>query len=321
MRETTTWTILLATVLSISGCTPTARDPAEPARLGAWPASQPARAVMAYVNEEPVYMEELVDLLLRGPAKGYARQLVRRQLVRQEMQRRKLTVTDAEVDAEVGRILKNMVPDAKSDRDRRSVLDRLLDQRQISPKQWMLSVRTAAELRKLAEPRVKITDELLRSEFGLRYGRQVVVRDIEVAALTKAQEILRKIEAGEDFAKLAWKHSIADTASNGGLRPAIGPRTKNVAEAVRQAALSLKKTGEISDLIQAEQTFHILKLERVIEPKGVKFEDVRDRVERAVREDMIRYHQKVILDKLTRAAKIEYINQVLRHRMAEGPQP
>ena len=173
----------------------------------------------------------------------------------------------------------------------------------------------------MAQPQIEISEKMLREEFAWRCGRQVVVRDIEVESLEKAQKILGQLQAGDDFAKLAWRYSIAQTAAAGGLLEPIGLRSKNVPPAIRQAALSLEKEGEVSDVVQVEARFHLLRLEGIIEPKGVKFEDVRDRIEQAVREDLIRSGQKMILKRISRDGKIDYVNPVLKSLVAEGSRP
>ncbi|MCD4699078.1 MAG: peptidyl-prolyl cis-trans isomerase, partial [Phycisphaerae bacterium] len=123
-----------------------------------------------------------------------------------------MVVSDAEVEAEAESILKVMVPQATTAAERKQVLGRLLAQKQVSIEQWTSSIRMAAELRKLAEPKVKITDELLREEFRRIYGHLVVVRQIEVRSLDKAQEVLEKLQEGEKFADMAWKYSINKNA-------------------------------------------------------------------------------------------------------------
>jgi foldase protein PrsA len=273
---------------------------------------------MAYVNGKPIFMEQLTDLLLRGPGMTYARQLVRHEQVRQELREQGRPVSDADVEAEAERILQRMLPGAGSPKERLQVLEHLLTQKQVSRRQWERSIRMAAELRKLAEPRVEVTEQMLREEFWRIHGRQVIVRRIETENLEKAQTVLQKLKDGTDFSLVAWEHSISTTDGEGGLMPPISSKSEEVPEAIRQAALALKVEGEVSDLIQVGATFHVLRLEKTIEPKDVKFEDVRDEIEPLVREEQIRLAQRDILNELDRKAKVEYVHPVLKRLAVEG---
>ena len=270
------------------------------------------KEVMAYVNGKPVYMAALIDSLLRGPGRSYADQLVRQELVRQALAKAGIALTDADIEAETQSILKLMVPQARTRAERMQVLEKMLIQKQVPYEQWVVGVRVAASLRRLAEPRVKIDDEMLRLEFGRMYGRQAVVRVIEIPTLTKAREVLAALKAGKKFADLAWQKSIHDSAKNRGLLDPMSANTRSVPAAILQTALSLRKSGEISDPVQVDTTFFILRLEESIEPKNVKFDDVKDKIVTSLRARLLRMHQKVVLDEIARDGKVEYVHPVLK---------
>lgn len=283
--------------------------------------SSGAKGVMALVNGKPIYMAELIDSLLRGPGRSYADQVVRQELVRQALAKAGLALTDDDIEAETQTILKLMVLQTRTRAERMQVLERMLVQKQVPREQWLAGVRVAASLRKLAEPRVKIDDEMLRIEFGQVYGRQAVVRAIEVESLTKVREVLAALKAGEDFAQLAWKESKHPSASNHGLLDPMSASSRNVPPAILQTALSLRKVGQISDPVQVEATFFILKLEESIEPKNVKFEDVKDKITVSLRARLLRMHQKAVLDEITSAGKVEFVNPILKSRPPTNTTP
>ena len=310
--------LTVAMVGLLGGCLSPAPEPAptrggeteNPATTGA--ARAGAKEVMAYVNGKPLYMADLVDCLLRGHGRSYADQFVRQELVRQALAKANMALTDADIEAETQSILKLMVPEARTRDERLDVLNKMLVRKKVPYAQWVAGVRVAASLRKLAEPRVKIDDEMLRIEFGRIYGRQAVVRMIEVESLSKAQEVLAALRAGKDFADLAWRRSIHDSAKNRGLLEPMSAKTRNIPPAILQTALALRKKGQISDPVQVEATFFILKLEESIAPKNVKFEAVKDKITISLRARLLRMHQKSVLDEITRDGKIEYVNPVLK---------
>lgn len=284
----------------------------------AQPAVASGRGVMATVNGRPLYMADLVDLLIRGPGPAYSSQLVREEIVRQEMVRLKLKVTDEEILDESERFLKIMIPQAKTAQERRQVLRQLLVQKQVSQEQWLRSIRLTARLRKLAEGKVKITDKMLRIQFGNMYGQQKIVRHIELGSLDDARKVLANARKGKDFKGMAFNRSLARTAATGGLLPPIGPRTRGVPAAIMQAVMAMEHEGELSDPVQVGARFHILKLEKIIAPKDVKFEDVRDKVAESLKESLLRRQQKLVLDELEKKARVRYVNPVLKRLVAKG---
>ena len=96
----------------------------------------------------------------------------------------------------------------------------------------------------------------------------------EAKANEKAEELLAKIKAGDDFAKLAEANS-ADTLSarKGG---DLEPFEKGVMDpAFEAAAFSLAKPGDVSSVVKSKFGFHIIKLLGV-EPQSTKaFEAVK----------------------------------------------
>jgi len=82
--------------------------------------------------------------------------------------------------------------------------------------------------------------------------------DTDKANRMKAEEVLKRARAGEDFAKLAAEFGTDGTKDKGGDLGWFGPGQMNAD--FEKAAYALKP-GEISDVVQTSFGFHIIKME------------------------------------------------------------
>ena len=95
--------------------------------------------------------------------------------------------------------------------------------------------------------------------------------DVDKKNRAKAEEVLKRARAGEDFAKLAQEFSTDGSKDKGGDLGWFGHG--DMVPEFEQAAYALKP-GEISDVVQSKFGFHIIKLEeRKTETKDGKTEE------------------------------------------------
>ena len=105
----------------------------------------------------------------------------------------------------------------------------------------------------------------------------------EEIARQKAEDIKKRIDQGEDFAKLAQEFSQdVGTAPKGG---DLGSFKKGqMVKPFEEAAFSLKP-GDVSPPVQSQFGFHIIKVESVVEEKTQSLEEVQTTIEEELKEE------------------------------------
>lgn len=111
------------------------------------------------------------------------------------------------------------------------------------------------------------------------------VRDIK----TMAEDVLKKIRKGTDFAEMARKYSEDPSAKNGGYLGII--KKGEMIPALEKAAFSLKQ-GEVSDLIRTNLGFHIIRVEK----KQVDIAEPLEEVQEEIRQKIFREKMKAKMD-------------------------
>ncbi|MDP7163636.1 MAG: peptidyl-prolyl cis-trans isomerase [Phycisphaerae bacterium] len=287
-------------------------QPSRQPRSAETAATQPAGAqVMALVNGRAIPLDRLHEILVHGYGLPVAQQIIPTEVVKQTAASKGLAVTDEDLRAEHDRTLRLTFPAAGSDEERERMLGQLLRSRNITKKTWELVMHRNALLRKLVGADFQVPPGEVRTEFGRRHGRKVVVRHIESKSLAGAK-LVKTIAAKGDFIALARQYSVNPTGQNGGLLPPIGKDTRQVSPALRQVALAMTRVGEVSDPVQVGSRFHILKLDRIIEPKDVEFEEVKDAIAADLRERMVRTAANLLLVGLMQSAVVEFVDPSLK---------
>lgn len=95
------------------------------------------------------------------------------------------------------------------------------------------------------------------------------------AKLQLAKKVLNEIHKGQDFSELAMEYSEDVSASEGG-DVGFVTRGKMVRE-FEEAVFNLKP-GQISDIVETEYGYHIIKVEEVVSGKTLTLKDAKERV-------------------------------------------
>lgn len=285
---------------------------AAPATPTAPPATPPAAETMALVNGRPITMARLQEILVHAYGMPIAQHLVGLELALQAVAERGLTVTEEDIQEEHRMTIRHSFKGLGSPAKDEEFLDHILAQKNISRHLWRVIMHRTAALRKLAPKNIQVTEAEIRAEFGQRYGRKAVVRHVQTTTLAEAQKVKELADKGIDFSLLVTKYSTNESRKNGGVLPPIGPETAQVSPAMRQAALAMTKVGEISSPILTGTKFHVLRLEKIVEPKTVKYADEKPKIAAEIRELRVRMFQNKMMKQLILKAKIDFIDPILK---------
>jgi foldase protein PrsA len=155
-----------------------------------------------------------------------------------------------------------------------------LDNQKKSEAEFNLVIETNTYLRKIAEPMLagKITEENLKEAFATLYGETVEVRHIQCSTLQEIQNAKKHLSDGDSFDRVARELSRNEnTRLTGGKIPPFSREFVGFPQAFRDAAFALQP-GQVSEIVQAEGSYHLIMLEKRNLPKVVKFEDVKDSI-------------------------------------------
>ena len=126
-------------------------------------------------------------------------------------------------------------------------------------------------------------------------GEQVKASHILIETEAEAENILKQLKAGADFEELAKKHSTCPSSAEGGDLGYF--EHGSMVPEFEEAAFAMK-VGEISDVVETQFGYHIIKITAKKDGSTVGFDEVKDELT-----------QQLITEK-RRAAEDTYINQL-----------
>lgn len=125
------------------------------------------------------------------------------------------------------------------------------------------------------------------------------------------EDILKRARAGEDFTKLADQYS-----EDPGVKENHGEYTLNrdshFVEEFKTATFALTNAGQISDIIESQFGYHIIKLEEKIPAKKVEFEKVKDRIKDYLTQLEFQKKAPAYTAKLVKNANVEILDEKLK---------
>ena len=254
--------------------------------------------VVAIVNGEKVYNSEIEKRLKRlkgiDPSQmSGARDVILNEIltdivVNQFVEKEGIRAEDKEVEAVINSMRKTLRDNPRYDG---KTLEDVLSAGGTSIEELKKKINNTITLRKYFAQKVNydvlieqfnenkeaFTGEEVRASHILIDTRSLKSKKDYAAAYDRVHKIKKQLDGGADFAELAKTNSACPSAQKGG-DLGFFTRSGMMIEPFAAAAFKLK-VGEISEPVQTEFGFHIIKL---TDRKGggkVVFEDVKDQVE------------------------------------------
>jgi foldase protein PrsA len=305
------------------------RAPAKPAASSNQPAATPKLELTAIpvnptdpiciINNQVISREQLAHECIVRKGEEILETLIARTLIEQALRKEKLEVTAAEIDAEIDNVAHRV-----AGLGRQAWLRTLDKERGISPVQYARDIiYPALALRKLASPKVQVTQTDMTKSFEAQYGDKIRCRLIMVDKQTTAREIweeLRKNPGG--FEKLAMERSMdSGSRSLGGLlgepicRHAFPETVSNAAfyqlvdgDPNDKDPSHKPKDGDFTGPIQvAENTWVLLRRESLIPAQKVdpKNEKVKQSVYDMIYEVKLKEAMTAYMESLLKSAAID----------------
>ncbi len=240
-------------------------------------------------------------------------QLITDILLEEFIDRQGLVVAPEEIEREVNQVRSNITSNQK---DSGQSLEKVLASIGSNMSEFKRSIKHSLALEKYFYN--KLDDKTLEKYFdgnkSLFNGESVKVSHILIDtrnmktqeelshALEQIKSIKKEIDQGAAFDEMAKKHSDCPSAQNGGDLGFI-QRKGNLARSFSDAAFSLR-IGQVSEPVQTEYGYHLIKVTEKKEGVNVKFVDVKQKVRLAVLDE----ETLKLLSQLHKAAQI-VINQ------------
>ncbi len=213
--------------------------------------------------------------------KNILEQLIDYELLHQRGQKDKLKISNDEIDLEIGRIKDNFSSSEEFNEALRANNITITQLKENIKRQLLIN-----KVLKEAKSQISIADDELLEYFNENQENflepeQVHARHILIETKEEANNLLLQLKEGlTDFAELAKEKSTCPSAPSGG---DLGFFAKGqMVKEFEDAAFSLEP-GEISDIVQTQFGYHIIKCEEKKEEYSPTFEEAKDDIYNTMR--------------------------------------
>jgi len=231
---------------------------------------------VAIVNGKRITRRAFVNRLEQVTGEQVLSDLINEQLIGQAAKKAKITVTSAEVDAEMEKLREQIGPS----------FDSVLAQYGMTVEDLQKNMELNLLVFKVSTKDVTVSEDALMSFFEEHksdYDQPEMVKASHILVETeeKAKEIKKKLAEGADFAELARSESTDPMSAAEGGDLGFFARGRMVAE-FEKAAFAMSP-GQTSAPVKSEYGYHIIRVTDRKDAHEATFDDVKDDIERTIK--------------------------------------
>lgn len=243
--------------------------------------------------------------------------LVRRELLFQEGRKAGIKAGAADVEKEIAAIKKQFLSEAEFKNE--------LARRDVSEEAFRARLEKNLIIQKFVETRftekLRVSDaemiayyaaniDYLKQPLQARLSHILIQSDPQwddsrkKEARRKAEQVLKDLKKGKDFAALAREHSNGPTKASGG---DLGYVRMGQLERKLESAVFNLKAGDVSEIIETEYGFHIFKVADMKPETVLAYENVKEQIRRVLLQEKAKQEADLYVRGLREKAKVEIL--------------
>ncbi len=267
--------------------------------------AQDGGQVLATVNGEPITADTFQDELIMRWGDVALGALIQERAVQQAAAEAGVSVTDEEVNQRFENFQQNIDLQARGTGRSFSLWLAEKKMTQYAFRQW---IRNEMLIEKMVEGDVTVTDEEVRqvweaSQEDLRQPERMRISHICVKTKEEADKIRSEILEGKPFAEAAQEYSIDPyTKDNGGEFGVISPGDNPF----QQAAFELGADNEMTEPVQTEMGWHIIRRDEYMPASVPEFDEVKDDIRERIRNQKLLQAMNRKRSEIMQSAQIEH---------------
>lgn len=255
---------------------------------------------VATVDGEKISKEDLNETLVQAYGEKTLETMIDDKIVALEVKKEKISVSKDEINKEFETFVENAGGE--------DAFKAAMEQNGITEKIFKEDIKQYLSIRKLMEPRIKITDEEIEAYFEENKASFGTPEEVEASHILVedeklAKEIAGKLKDGGDFAELAKEHSEDPGSATNGGELGFFPHGKMMPE-FEEAAFSMK-VDTISDLIKTDYGYHIIHVTDKKEAKEATLKDSKEEIKEKLFEDKLQTEYPTWLTEAKEKYKVE----------------
>ena len=263
-----------------------------------------AQEPLVIVNGETITRDALAHRLIDLGTVGQSQleEMVNEALLSQAAQKQGISATDAEVDARI--------EDMKKRLGTPELFNRYLASQEVTAAGLREKLRVKILVEKILADKAKVTDQEIKQAYeqnkeSFASPETVTLRMILTKTKARADEAIKRLDGGDDFAAVAKALSEhAYTAEQGGLLPRPVARA-NLSTALAEAAFATE-IGKHTKPIETPDGYYILKVEARSAATNRSLDEVKDTIRAQLQEMKLQNAWVAWLQEARKQASIEH---------------